>query len=363
MSKDSSRPTATQTGESASSAKHNPDAVEAGQSRDIDFGRQIIRQQINELARVADALDTRFAQAVQTLLSLDTNSRIVVSGMGKAGYVGMKLSSTLASIGFPSFFLHPADAIHGDLGRLQRRDVVLILSHSGETDEVVRLLPRIKRFGASIISITSNATSSLGRHSDVVIETGRIPEAGPLGLAPTTSTTVMLSLADALAMTLLERKGISREEYAAFHPGGDLGRSLMLVSEIMRTGMHICVVHEDTINLKALHEITVTEGRPGCAAVINDAGEIQGVFTDGDLRRCLEREPDFLQKTIGAVCSRTPITIRSDQLAQEACRIIQERKVNQLFVLDQSSKPIGMVHIQDLLAHGMIRPGSPDEQG
>jgi arabinose-5-phosphate isomerase len=352
MSKDPSATDATQAAHTCATADHNSD---------VEFGREIMRQQIKELSRVTDKLDARFAQAVHTLLSLDTNSRIVVSGMGKAGYVGMKLSSTLASIGFPSFFLHPADAIHGDLGRLQPKDVVIILSHSGETDEVVRLLPRIKRFGASIISITSSAISSLGRHSDVVIETGRIPEAGPLGLAPTTSTTVMISLADALAMTLLERKGISREEYAAFHPGGDLGRSLMLVSEIMRIGTSVCVVTEDTINLKALHEITATEGRPGCAAVVNSAGEIVGVFTDGDLRRCLEREPDFLQKTIGAVCSRTPITIRADKLAQEACRIIQERKVNQLFVLDQSSKPVGMVHIQDLLAHGMIRPGAGSE--
>jgi arabinose-5-phosphate isomerase len=351
MSKDASATTSTQAAHACASG---------GQCSDVEFGREIIRQQIKELSRVAEGLDTRFAKAVQTLLSLDTNSRIVVSGMGKAGYVGMKLSSTLASIGFPSFFLHPADAIHGDLGRLQRRDVVIILSHSGETDEVVRLLPRIKRFGASIISITSSTTSSLGRHSDVVIETGRIPEAGPLGLAPTTSTTVMLSLADALAMTLLARKGISREEYAAFHPGGDLGRSLMLVSEIMRTGSAVCVVSEDTVNVKALHEITATDGRPGCAAVVNSTGEIVGVFTDGDLRRCLEREPTFLQKAIGSVCSRTPITIRPDQLAQEACRIIQERKVNQLFVLDQSKKPVGMVHIQDLLAHGMIRPESQE---
>lgn len=323
---------------------------------DVSYGQEMIRQQIGVLSRVAESLDPRFALAVERLLSLEPNSRIVVSGMGKAGYVGMKLSSTLASIGFPSFFLHPADAIHGDLGRLQRNDVVLILSHSGETDEVVRLLPRIKRFGAMIISITSTSTSSLGRHSDVVIETGKIPEAGPLGLAPTTSTTVMLALGDALAMTLLARKGISREEYAAFHPGGDLGRSLMLVKEIMRTGASVCVVTEATINSKALHDITATEGRPGCAAVVNGAGEIVGVFTDGDLRRCLENEPDFLRKTIGSVCSRTPITICTDQLAQEACRIIQERKVNQLFVVDHSGKPVGLVHIQDLLAHGMIRP-------
>jgi arabinose-5-phosphate isomerase len=329
---------------------------QANIATDLAFGIEILKQQIEALTRVAESLDPRFAQAVEKLLALETNSRIVVSGMGKAGYVGMKLSSTLASIGFPSFFLHPADAIHGDLGRLQKNDVVLILSHSGETDEVVRLLPRIKRFGATIISITSSSTSSLGRHSDLVIETGKIPEAGPLGLAPTTSTTVMLALGDALAMTLLERKGISREEYAAFHPGGDLGRSLMSVAEIMRTGASVCVVTEDTLNLKALHNITATEGRPGCAAIVNDRGAIVGVFTDGDLRRCLEREADFLNKPIGAVCSRNPITIYSHQLAQEACRLVQERKVNQLFVIDSDRKPVGLVHIQDLLAHGMIRP-------
>ncbi|MFN4894754.1 MAG: SIS domain-containing protein [Pseudomonadota bacterium] len=333
-----------------------PTKSAADQLADVRYGRDILRQQIEAITRIADSLDSHFAQAVEVLLSLESTSRIVVSGMGKAGYVGMKLSSTLASIGFPSFFLHPADAIHGDLGRLQRNDVVLILSHSGETDEVVRLLPRIKRFGARILSITSSSSSSLGRHSDVVIATGRIPEAGPLGLAPTTSTTVMLALSDALAMTLLERKGISREEYAAFHPGGDLGRSLMLVEEIMRTGSSVCVVTEDTVNSKALHNITATEGRPGCAAVVNSNGEIVGVFTDGDLRRCLEREADFLNKTIGSVCSRAPITIHTDQLAQEACRIIQERKVNQLFVIDRTKKPVGLVHIQDLLAHGMIRP-------
>jgi arabinose-5-phosphate isomerase len=322
----------------------------------VSYGKSIIEQQIDVLTQVAKSLDPRFAEATNALLSLERDSRIIVSGMGKAGFVGMKLSATLASIGFPSFFLHPADAIHGDLGRLQRNDVVIILSHSGETDEIVRLLPRIKSFGAKIISITSSTSSSLGRHSDIVIETGKIPEAGPLGLAPTTSTTVMMALSDALAMTLLEHKGISREEYAAFHPGGDLGRSLMLVSEIMRSGSSVCVVTEETPNKKALHDITATDGRPGCAAVVNQTGEIVGVFTDGDLRRCLENVPDFLNKTIGSVCSRKPITIRSEQLAQEACRIIQERKVNQLFVINDKKAPVGLIHIQDLLAHGMIRP-------
>jgi arabinose-5-phosphate isomerase len=323
---------------------------------DITYGRSIIEHQAEHLRGVANRLDETFSHAVDALLQLHSGARIVVSGMGKAGYIGMKLSGTLASIGFPSFFLHPADAIHGDLGRLRKDDVVIILSHSGETDEVIKLLPRIKQFGATCIAITSTKSSTLGSHSEIVIETGRIPEAGPLGLAPTTSTAVMLALGDALAMTLLKRRGISREEYAAFHPGGDLGRSLMLVSEIMRSQDSVCIVHENTTNKAALKAITETTGRPGCAAIVNDAGVVVGVFTDGDLRRCLDTDRDFLTLPIGDFCSRSPLTIRADQLAQEACHIIQERKVNQLFVLNIDGKPVGMLHIQDLLAHGMIRP-------
>lgn len=328
-----------------------------GQARDNDliYARSIIEQHREQLLAISHRLDESFMRAVDTLLELHSGARIVVSGMGKAGYIGMKLSATLASIGFPSFFLHPADAIHGDLGRLRKDDVVIVLSHSGETDEIVRLLPRIKQFGATCISITSSSGSTLGKHSEITIETGKIPEAGPLGLAPTTSTAVMLALGDALAMTLLKRRGISREEYAAFHPGGDLGRSLMLVAEIMRTKERVCVVHENTTNKAALKAITETAGRPGCAAIVDDTGVIVGVFTDGDLRRCLDRDHDFLVQPIGNFCSRNPLTIRADQLAQEACRIIQERKVNQLFVLNPNGKPVGMLHIQDLLAHGMIR--------
>lgn len=326
---------------------------------DCEYGRSIIQHQIDQLQHISDRLDENFSQAVNVLFNLHSGARIVVAGMGKAGYIGMKLSATLASIGFPSFFLHPADAIHGDLGRLRKDDVVVLLSHSGETDEIVRLLPRIKQFGATCIAITSSKTSTLSRHSDIVIETGKIPEAGPLGLAPTTSTGVMLAIGDALAMTLLKRRGISREEYAAFHPGGDLGRALMVVSDIMRSGDAICIVPEQTSLKQALKMITETEGRPGCAAIVSPDGVIVGVFTDGDLRRCLDKEHNFLSNPISDFCSRAPITIYATQLAQEACRIIQERKVNQLFVLDSCRKPIGMLHIQDLLAHGMIRPESP----
>lgn len=325
---------------------------------DIAYGRTIIREELAALSHVADLLDTRFAAAVEAMLSALPGSRIVVSGMGKAGFVGMKLSATLSSIGFPSFFLHPADAIHGDLGRFTKNDIALLLSNSGETGEVLRLLPMLKQFGSTIISMTRSASSTLAQHSDIAIEIGNFPEAGPLGLAPTTSTTVMMAVGDALAMTLVKRRGFTREEFAAFHPGGDLGRSLMLVTELMRRDGERCVVHESTATKKALHAITETKGRPGACAIVNDSGILVGVFTDGNLRRCLEKDSDFLNQPIGAICSRNPITIRPTQLAQEACRIIQERQIDQLIVVDDRNVPIGMIDIQDLLAHGMIRPES-----
>jgi arabinose-5-phosphate isomerase len=267
----------------------------------------------------------------------------------------MKISGTLASIGFPSFYLHPADAIHGDLGRFTKNDVALLLSNSGETSEVVRLLPPLKQIGSSIISITCSKHSTLAGHSDIVLEMGRFSEAGPLGLAPTTSTTVMMALGDALAMTLVERRGFTKEEFAIYHPGGDLGRSLMLVSEIMRTNESLCIVPEQLETTRALQQMTATKGRPGAAAIVDGAGKLVGVFTDGDLRRYLERGTDFLNQSIGAICSRAPITIHPEQLAQESARIIQERKIDQILVVNTANVPVGLIDIQDLLAHGMIR--------
>lgn len=342
---------------SASSAKRIDPGINDREDSDVAYGQAIIREEIAALTTVADRLDARFSAAVDAMLSLKPGARIVVSGMGKAGFVGMKISATLSSIGFPSFFLHPADAIHGDLGRFTKDDLALLLSNSGETGEVIRLLPILKQFGTRIISITRSKTSTLASHSDSVIETGIFTEAGPLGLAPTTSTTVMLAIGDALAMTLVKRRGFSREEFAVFHPGGDLGRSLMLVSEIMRSQDSHCVVHHSTVTKRALHSITETKGRPGACAVVDDSGALLGIFTDGNLRRCLEGDSaDFLDRPIGSVCSRNPITIRPDQLAQEACRVIQERKIDQVIVVNDENVPVGLIDIQDLLAFGMIRP-------
>lgn len=333
-----------------------PSRTKSNTHADTLYGRSVIKDEIAALNQVADLLDDSFGNAIETILSLPAGSRIVVSGMGKAGFVAQKISATLSSIGFPSFYLHPAEAVHGDLGRFSSNDLALLLSNSGETTEVVRLLPTLKERGSHIISITSSRGSTLGKHSDIVIEMGHFPEAGPLGLAPTTSTTVMLALGDALSMTLVKRRGFTKEEFAAFHPGGNLGRSLMLVSDIMRTGDSCCVVHESVETKKALHLITETKGRPGAASIVDDAGVLVGVFTDGNLRRCLEHDTEFLNKPIGTLCSRSPITITPDKLAQEAARIIQEKKIDQLMVVDERNVPVGLIDIQDLLAHGMIRP-------
>jgi arabinose-5-phosphate isomerase len=325
----------------------------------VTFGRSIIQDEIDALQKASEKLDHRFTAATNLILSAPPGARLVVSGIGKAGFVAMKLSATLSSIGFPSFFLHPADAIHGDLGRMSKSDIAILLSNSGETAEVLRLLPTLKRFGCSILSITSSASSTLANHSDVVIETGRFPEAGPLGLAPTTSAVVMLALGDALAMTLVQRRGFTREEFAVFHPGGDLGRSLMLVSQIMRTDDAHCVVRAETITKAALHAITVTRGRPGAASVVDASGTLIGVFTDGNLRRLLESNTEFLERPIGEVCSSSPKTITADKLAQEAARVMRDHAIDQIIVVDTDHKPIGLIDVQDLLAHGMIRAPEP----
>lgn len=323
---------------------------------DIEYGRSILRAEIEALNHVTSLLDSRFARAVDLISDAVPGSRIVVSGMGKAGFVAMKLSATLASIGFPSFFLHPADAVHGDLGRFSQNDIALLLSHSGETPEITRLLPTVKHFGASIISITSSASSTLGCHSDIVIETGKIPEAGPLGLAPTTSTTVMMVVGDALAMTLVKRRGFTREEFARFHPGGDLGRSLMTVTEIMRSGDAHCVVNSSMLTKDVLHAMTKTRGRPGAAAVVDDNQILIGVFTDGDLRRCLAENTAFLKNPISQVASMSPKTVSANRLATEAARIISELHIDQIIVVDDAHHPIGLIDIQDFLAYGMIKP-------
>lgn len=319
----------------------NPDTV-------VDDGRAILRAEAEAILKLGDSLDASFRSAVQLILDMPREGRVIVSGMGKAGFIGMKISATLASTGLPSFFLHPAEAVHGDLGRYTKCDVALILSNSGETYEVLRVLPHVKRMGCSTIAITGSAESSLGRHSDVTLEIGKITEAGPLGVAPTTSTTLMLALGDALAMAVLKHRGLTHEEFAALHPAGNIGRLLMLVSDIMRRGEENCVAKHSSTVREVVHQITITKGRPGAAAIINDKGALIGVFTDGNLRRCLDDKLDFLDQPVENFMSRTPKSVRPEQLVQEALRVMTEHRIDQVIVVDAADHPIGMIDIQDV---------------
>ena len=315
------------------------------------------------LKRIKQVLDIE-SQAIQNLkvdesyikaieLLSNTKGRVVLTGMGKAGIIAQKISATMASTGTPSLWLHPAEAVHGDLGRVTRDDVVIALSNSGETEEIRNLLPVIKRIGAQLIAITGNTKSTLAEYSDVVINVRVEKEACPFNLAPTASTTAMLAVGDALAIALLELKGFKEDDYALFHPAGTLGKRLLLrVEDIMRKGEAHPVVDEDTRVKDVL--VRITRARAGSATVVNKEGKLAGVFTDGDLRRWLEKEVDILDKKIKEVMTVNPKVIPEGKLAVEAGKIMQEYKIDELIVVDKNYRPLGLVDIQDLLKVGLI---------
>ncbi len=314
------------------------------------YAKTIIGLEAEAVNSVAALLDQTFEVAVKMILNIPRSGRVIVSGIGKAGFIGMKISATFASTGTQSFFLHPAEAVHGDLGRYAQDDIALILSNSGETPEILRILPAIKRVGCPIISITGSKTCTLAKHSEATLLIGKVDEVGPLGLAPTTSTTVMLALGDALAMTVLNQRGFSKEEFAQYHPGGALGRKLMTVGEAMRSGNELAVANQN-INCKdVIHIITVTKGRPGAAAIIDDSGKLAGIFTDGDLRRCLESGGNFLNEPVSKYMGKTPKSCKPNQLVEEALHIMSQYRIDQILVLDDQSRPVGILDIQDIVS-------------
>ena len=293
-------------------------------------------------------LDESFATAVRWILGC--KGRVVVTGMGKPGFVAQKISATLASTGTPSLYVHPAEAAHGDLGRIARDDVVIALSNSGETDEILRLLPALSKIGARVVAITRDRANPLSRAADLTIAIGNVEEACPMGLAPTASTAVLLAVGDALAMTVLQSRPFDREEYALFHPGGKLGRGLMKVGEIMRSGEANPVVQEDAPLSSAVASMTRTPGRPGATTVVDGAGRLAGIFTDGDLRRLVERgEADFARPVSTAMC-RNPRTVRPDALVADAARVLRQARIDQVPVVDAEGRPVGLLDVQDLLA-------------
>ncbi|MFZ6848210.1 KpsF/GutQ family sugar-phosphate isomerase [Undibacterium sp. RuRC25W] len=317
--------------------------------RAVELASQTIQIEADALIALQKRLNNEdaagFAHAVRMLLQC--KGRVVVSGIGKSGHIARKIAATFASTGTPSFFVHPAEAAHGDLGMVTPQDVFIAISYSGEATELMAILPIIKRLGVKLISMTGNPASSLGKISDVHLSLQVDKEACPLNLAPTASTTVTLALGDALAVAVLDARGFREEDFARSHPGGALGRRLLTyVRDVMRTGDAIPSVSPDTKLTSALLEIT----KKGMAmtAVVDSDRHIVGVFTDGDLRRMMEGVCDFTQISIADVMHPHPRTIRADQLAVEAVEVMETYRINQVLVVDEDSKLVGALHIHDL---------------
>ncbi len=314
----------------------------------IERAREVVHLEAQAIAALEARLDERFAEACAEVLRCE--GHVVVSGMGKAGLIGQKISATLASTGTPSIFLHPGEALHGDLGRIRAQDVVLAMSNSGETDELNALVPVARRIGARVIALTGNGESTLAKRADAVLDFGAVEEACPMKLAPTASTTAMLALGDALAMVVLSERGFDREDYALYHPAGALGRRLMRIAEVMRSGDELPLVRAEQTVSETLITMTQTPGRPGAALVVDEAGVLVGIFTDGDLRRLLqEGRREILDAPVSAVMGRDPKSVQAEQLVEEAKRIMQESKVDQVPVVDEAGHAVGLLDVQDLL--------------
>jgi arabinose-5-phosphate isomerase len=323
----------------------------ADSQRLVEMGREALRIEARAVAALVDRLGTDFGQACRMLLAC--RGRVVVSGMGKSGHVGGKIAATLASTGTPAFFLHPAEASHGDLGMVTQGDVVLAISYSGETAELLTILPLFKRMGAPLIAMTGNPQSTLGREADVHLDISVPAEACPLNLAPTASTTATLAMGDALAVALLKHRGFTEADFARSHPGGALGRRLLLhVSDIMRRGDDLPRVHPETPLTEGLLEMS--RKRLGLTAVVDADDKVLGIFTDGDLRRALDRRTDIQKSRMSDVMTRNPRTIGANELAAEAMLMMEQHAVNGLLVLDGSGRLAGALNVHDLLRAGVM---------
>jgi len=321
----------------------------------INQAKKVLRIESEAVASLIERIDERFEQAVQIILECE--GRVVVTGMGKSGLIGKKIAATLASTGTPALFLHPAEGIHGDLGMVTRGDAVIALSNSGETEELSRMLPSLKRLDIKIIAFTGNSDSTLAKNSDVVINVGVKEEACPLGLAPTASTTAQLAMGDALAVALLDKRGFKEEDFACFHPGGTLGKKLLLrVRDLMHVGDDVPIVSATTLIKDAIYEIS--SKKMGVTAVVNTDGKLIGVISDGDLRRWMEKTEkageNLLAKKAEDIMTRNPKIANKDSLAAEAVSIMEKNSITCLIVADASSKPEGVIHLHDLLKSGVV---------
>ncbi len=310
--------------------------------------RATVDAEIDTLEKLKEGLNYKDLTKALDLMQ-NAKGRIIITGMGKSGHIGKKIAASLASTGTPSFFVHPAEASHGDLGMITEDDVVIAISNSGESKELVDILNYCKRFGITLIAITKNPDSSLGKAGDIVLQLPNNGEACPLGLAPTNSTTATLVLGDILTIGLIERKGFSKSDFNDRHPGGKLGSILQRVSDLMHTGEDMPVLYEESGMQNVLLEIT--SKRLGCVGFINNDGILTGMITDGDLRRCLSARI-FDEKAVN-IMTKNPKTVTPDTLASEALNIMNTKKITNLFAVDKDNKPVGVIHIHDLLANGV----------
>ena len=317
----------------------------------LAYGREVIAAEAEALQAIAARLDASFCDAVELIRS--TRGSVIVTGIGKAGMIGQKLTATFASTGARAHFLHPAEAFHGDLGRVHAEDVVLALSQSGETSEVLQLLPALKSFGVKLIAMTATATSTLGRAADVVLQLGRLQEACSLGLAPSTSTTAMLALGDALALVVSRLRGFRAEDFARFHPGGALGLKLSAVDDHMRPLAECRVASANQSVREVLVNCTRPGRRSGAIMLVSESGQLAGLFTDSDLARLFERRNDSaLDAPVREVMAKSPAAVRSGDRMTIAIEILTERKFSELPVLDQQGRPVGMIDVTDVV--GML---------
>ena len=316
----------------------------------IQHGKRVLDIEARAIAALVDRLDERFAKAVDLLHGCA--GKVVVSGMGKSGLIGQKIAATLASTGTPAFFVHPADGIHGDLGMLAKQDALLAISNSGETDEVLKLLPFMKRLNIPVIALTGRTQSTLAKNSDVVLDVSVSEEACPLGLAPTSSTTAALAMGDAVAIALLQKRGFKEEDFAQFHPGGALGRRLLFkVRDLMHQGDALPRVSATAPAREAIREMT--SKKLGMTTVVNARGRLVGVVTDGDLRRFLEKGNSLAKAKAKDLGSKSPRTIQADALAAKALQTMEQFSITSIVVVDERERLSGVIHLHDLLKHGV----------
>ena len=312
---------------------------------------QAIDIEIEAIKALRDRIDGDFSKACQLLL--DCQGKVIVTGMGKSGHIGSKIAATLASTGTPAFFVHPGEASHGDLGMISPADSLIAISNSGESDEIVTLLPVLQRLGVPVIAMTGNPSSTLAKAAKAHLHIGVAREACPLGLAPTASTTATLVMGDALAVALLEAKGFNEADFALSHPGGSLGRRLLLtVSDVMHQGETLPLVNRDTALLDAL--MVISQKGLGMTAVVNEQQQLLGIFTDGDLRRAIDQHVDLHSANIGELMIQNPVTVPSEMLAVDALRLMKQRRINGLMVVDEHQYVKGALNMQDMLRAGVV---------